>query len=479
MSDNSVPNLPEPSPSPSPPPSSPVPSIGSIGSNESSSTNVSSDGNYTELNTLKLFLQNAYEELKDNNDGNVADYIPQLAKFSPDLFGISVCTVNGETLDIGDYDKYFCLQSSSKPLMYCYARKLHGLEYVHDRVGYEPTGTSFNSFILNENGLPHNPMVNAGAIMISSLIHPEKDPADRFECILNLFTDLCGGNKALCDMSMYLSEDLHADRNRSLAYFMRQSKAFGKTKPSPSQIEDLLKTYFQSCSIQITCQMGAIIASTLANGGICPITDKQIFDTETVRDCLTLMFSCGMYDFSGQFSFEVGLPAKSGVSGCILLVVPGKFGLCVWSPPLDKLGNSVRGIELCRRLGRSGPDNLHLFRHIGRQMNNNPDAVFYMFMEAVFKNNVKRVTKYLNHIDINRSDYDSRTAMHIACSDGNIRMISLLLEHNASPNSKDRWGNTPIDDLERFIKHNEDESSENEDDDNNYSQLLTALTSGE
>jgi len=191
------------------------------------------------------------------------------------------------------------------------------------------------------------------------------------------------------------------------------------------------------------------MAGTLANGGINPITGENIFDANTTRDCLSLMYSCGLYDFTGQFSFEVGIPAKSGVAGCVMMVVPGKFGLCVWSPPLDEIGNSVRGVELCRRLSKSGPGDYHMFRHIGtsKTMEANTDVIFALFMNEIQRGNIDKVNEYMKGVDVNTADYDGRTPLHIACSEGHEEIVMLLLENGAFVHLHDRWGNSAIDDL--------------------------------
>ena len=293
-----------------------------------------------DIDNINNIVNEIYTELLSINEGNVADYIPQLANVNSELFGISICTVSGEIINIGDTNEYFCLQSCCKPLSYCISRELNNLEKVHKHVGYEPSGRSFNSFDLNNDNLPHNPLINAGAIMVSSLIEPDKEPADRFQLINKYYEKMCGNEPIGYDNTIFLSEQHHADRNISLAYYMRENKAFDKGV-GPNEISKHLDLYFQCCSITITSQMGSIIAGTLANGGVCPTTNEAVFDSEISRDCLSLMYMCGMYDYTGQFAFEVGLPAKSGVSGCLLLVVPNKMGICIWSPKLDKMGKSV------------------------------------------------------------------------------------------------------------------------------------------
>ena len=308
---------------------------------------------------LQEFLQSVYNDVKKNNTGKVADYIPQLSKVDPSLFAISACTLDGEIIQIGDSDHDFCLQSCSKPLTYCIVRELLGRKKVHTHVGYEPSGRSFNAHVLNRNGLPHNPLINAGAIMVASLLHCDEEPSERFETIKERYQEMCGNiDKIGFDNSVFLSEKQHADRNMSLAYFMRENKAFYGVI-SPNKIQEHLDLYFQCCSITINSKIGAVLCATLANGGVCPMNDTRIYSRETIRDCLTLMYGCGMYDYSGQFAFEIGLPAKSGVSGCIFLVIPNVMGVCIWSPSLDEIGNSVRGIEVCNKIVEKY--NFHIF----------------------------------------------------------------------------------------------------------------------
>ena len=412
--------------------------------------------NNSEVRELEIFLTDCYNDLKNDLSGKVADYIPYLSNISPSKFAISLCTINGQIINIGDTSNEFCLQSCSKPFSYCYARKLHGRDKVHSHVGYEPTGVSFNKNVLNKNGLPHNPMVNAGAMMITYLLHENELPSDRFNKVKTMFESISGGTKVRFNTPVFLSEKEHADNNYALAYSMRGAGSYGTPYPSASKLNRMLDLYFQICSIEITSEQGAIMAGMLANGGICPISGEQYFGTETVRDCISLMFSCGMYDFSGEFAFDVGLPAKSGVSGSIMLIIPGKFGLCIWSPALDEIGNSVRGVKICRRLSKTCSGNYHIFRHIGQinQEHTNIDVAFYSCMDAVVNNNIEKLRTFLDNVDIGRTDYDNRSLLHIACSEGHIEIIELLLEKGAKQ-CHDRWGNTPTDDFKRFLSENE------------------------
>ncbi|KAG8558639.1 hypothetical protein GDO81_017074, partial [Engystomops pustulosus] len=270
-------------------------------------------------------IDELYESAKKLSGGKVADYIPQLAKFSPDLWGVSLCTVDGQRHSVGDTKVPFCLQSCVKPLKYAIAVNDLSTEYVHRYVGKEPSGLRFNKLFLNEDEKPHNPMVNAGAIVITSLIKVMQ------------FLNQMAGNE------YFQSERESGDRNFAIGYYLKKKK--------------------------VTCESASVMAATLANGGFCPITGERVLSPESVRNTLSLMHSCGMYDFSGQFAFHVGLPAKSGVSGGILLVVPNVMGLMCWSPPLDKLGNSVRGIQFCQDLvGLCNFHNYDNLRHFAKKL---------------------------------------------------------------------------------------------------------------
>jgi glutaminase len=396
----------------------------------------------------KEVLNEIYNETRNTSGGKVADYIPQLAKVNPDLYGISFCSVEGEQINIGDHSPAFCLQSCSKPLNYCLARMLNN--NVHNHVGYEPSGREFNSFVLNREGLPHNPMINAGAIMISSLIEAEKEPSSRFEAVKEFYEKLGGGVGNIgFDNTVYLSEKHHADRNTSLAYYMRENGAFNNT-PSPNDIQDALNLYFQCCSVTLNCETAAVIAGTLSNGGVCPITNKVVIKKEIVRDCLSLMYMCGMYDFSGQFAFKIGLPAKSGVSGCMLVVIPNVGGLCIWSPRLDEMGNSVRGIECCKKLVERTNSKYHIFQGImetplgtNEQVEETETVLVQRLITAASEGNLGEIKALEERISLDATDYDMRTALHLAAADGHILVVTYLLEKGVTAYPKDRWGNTP------------------------------------
>jgi glutaminase len=413
---------------------------------------------------LKSDIENIYREIICNKNGDVANYIPQLERVNPDKLGISICTVSGQRYSIGDYNEYFCVQSTCKPINYLISLEDFSSEEIHKYVGKEPSGSRFNALMLNEESKPHNPLINAGAIMICSLIkkHLEKIPGERFENILNSWNKAVGNIKKVSfSNATYLSEKKTADRNFALAYFMREINDNKKVGfPEGTDIIEVLELYFQCCSIEITCEMMSIIASTLANGGVCPLTDERIWDCNSVKNCLSLMASCGMYDYSGEFGFTMGFPAKSGVSGAIMIVIPGVMGMCTWSPRLDKYGNSVRGIEFCRCINKIY--NFHQYNIFSegskekdkdprldqkKENNENIHTACYLASEGELE---QLQSLYIKGFNLNQGDYDGRTPLHLACCENKIEIVKFLLEKcNCDVNIFDRWENTPLDDSER------------------------------
>jgi len=299
------------------------------------------------MHDLNNLLLNIYEKFKNINDGHLATYIPELAKANSADFGISIVTLEGKTYGAGNCKKNFTLQSVSKPFTYALALEDHGREFIRSKIGVEPTGDAFNSLIeLEEQShRPYNPMINSGAIAASSFIKG-KDAIERLQRILDLFGSFAG-HPLQVDHQVFLSEKKTAHRNRAIAHLL---KHFGVID---ADIEESLDLYFQQCSILSNTEDLAMMAATLAGGGIQPITKKQVISRDYIRDLLSLMFTCGMYDSSGEWAYSVGLPAKSGVSGGLLVVVPGKMGIGVYSPLLDSHGHSIRGVKAIEELTHS------------------------------------------------------------------------------------------------------------------------------
>ena len=302
---------------------------------------------------LGAYLAALHADLSEVSGGEVATYIPELAKADPRSLGIAIAAVDGAVYAVGDCDLAFTIQSVSKPFLYGLALETLGREQVMKHVGVEPTGDAFNSTVLDEeNNRPFNPMVNAGAIAVTALVAGESYAHKR-----QIVLDVIGryvGHAVTYDEKVFISERTTGKRNRAIASLMHRAEMLkGNTK-------EILDLYFSQCSVLVTTRDLAIMAATLANGGVNPITGVRAIAEEYVHDVLTVMHSCGMYNYAGQWSYEVGAPAKSGVSGSIAAVIPGQIGIAAFSPPLDRFGNSVRAIAACKRI--AADFGLHIFR---------------------------------------------------------------------------------------------------------------------
>jgi len=284
---------------------------------------------------MQDYLAELHSRFSSLHEGEVASYIPELAKANPDWFGISVVTVDGYAYTVGDSDQRFTMQSISKPFVYAAALADRGKEAVLRKVGVEPSGDAFNSISLHhQTGAPLNPMINAGAIATTSLVAGDGAEA-QWRRIEETMAALIGHGIEV-DEAVYRSESETGFRNRAIAWML---KNFGIVEGDPMSS---LENYFRQCSILVSCRDLALMAATLANCGVHPVTGKRALPDECVEPVLSVMATCGMYDYAGSWLYEVGMPAKSGVGGGIIAVSPGKFGIAVISPPLDEAGNSVR-----------------------------------------------------------------------------------------------------------------------------------------
>ena len=307
----------------------------------------------TQNTPLHAFLQKLHARFAPLDAGGVADYIPELGRANPDLFGICVADGKGNVWEAGDTDEPFTIQSASKPFTYGLVLDIWGPEKVFERVGVEPTGDAFNSIVLDDNGRrAFNPMVNAGAIAVADLI-PGASEAERLHTLLDYFARLSGQSRVLVDLPTFISERATGFRNRAIASLMRGANIVG------TQFDESLDLYFQQCALLVTCRDLAVMAATLANNGINPQTGVRAISQDSVRPVLSVMYTCGMYDSAGEWAFRVGLPAKSGVGGGIFAVVPGLGGIAVFSPRVDAHGTSVRGVRVCEALSREY--GLHVF----------------------------------------------------------------------------------------------------------------------
>lgn len=282
-------------------------------------------------------------------DGTVATYIPELAKADPEWFGICVATTDGQVYEIGDARQPFTIQSISKPFVYGLALEDRGRDAVLEKIGVEPTGDAFNSISLAPgSGRPLNPMINAGAIATTSLIAGYSDD-DKLQRLVTLLSTYAGRPLEI-DRAVYESERSTGHRNRAIGHMLRNFDII-EGDPEPS-----LDLYFQQCSVLVNCRDLALMAATLANDGVHPRTGERALHHDHVDRVLSVMTTCGMYDYAGEWVYWVGMPAKSGVAGGIAAVLPGQLGIGVFSPRLDTRGNSVRGVAVCKELSRA----LHL-----------------------------------------------------------------------------------------------------------------------
>ena len=292
---------------------------------------------------LGSVITRAHERHRHTDDGAVATYIPELGRADPTWFGIAAMTLDGTLHEVGDSRVPFTIQSISKPLTYGVVLDELGEDAVRARIGVEPTGEAFNSITLSPvTGRPLNPMVNAGAIAAAGLSRAA-DGEGSIRGLLDAYGRFAGRPLAF-DRDVLDSERATGHRNRAIAHLLRASGAID------GDADAVVERYFSQCSVAVHAADLAAIAATLANGGRNPATGERVLSTATTQAVLAVMSTCGMYDGAGEWLYTVGLPAKSGVAGGLLVVVPGQLGLGIFSPPLDANGNSVRGVRVCRDL---------------------------------------------------------------------------------------------------------------------------------
>jgi glutaminase len=291
---------------------------------------------------LLRFLDTCLTEFSADESGTVADYIPELGKADPAHFGISLATLDGHVYEVGDSRAPFTIQSMSKPFVFALALDMLGAARVESAIGVEPSGDPFNSIRLNADNHPFNPMVNAGAITCTGLIH-EHQGDGAFEAIRAALGRFAGRELDVDD-AVHASESATGDRNRAIAYLLRTNAVI------KDDVAAVLDVYFRQCAVLVTARDIAVMAATLANRGVNPVTGEQVMTPYAIARTLSVMTSSGMYDYAGEWIYRIGIPAKSGVGGGILAALPARLGLGSFSPRLDKHGNSVRGIKVCQAL---------------------------------------------------------------------------------------------------------------------------------
>ena len=296
---------------------------------------------------VETLVHDAHEQFRSTTEGTVASYIPALADADPDLFGVCVAEVDGEVHGAGDVDHAFSLQSVSKAFVWALVCEQAGHAQVLEVVGVNNTGHAFDSVMALElhDGHPRNPMANAGAIATTSHV-VGATPEDRWDTIHAGLSRFAGRDLEL-DADVYASESAANQRNTAIALLL---ETYGRLEEDPTAVVDV---YTKQCSLLVTARDLAVMGATLANGGVNPVTRERVVSGEVSRDTLAVLAASGLYERSGEWLFEIGLPAKSGVSGGIVSVAPGKAGIGTFSPPLDDAGNSVRGRHAHALLSRT------------------------------------------------------------------------------------------------------------------------------
>lgn len=299
------------------------------------------------LPSVTEHLQAIVDSVRGQDGGEPADYIDVLKNADPDKLALAMCTTDGHLYAVGDADYEFSIQSISKPFVYALALDMYGPDEVHQHVGVEPSGEAFNKLSLDSDGRPANPLINAGAITVNQLIGGPDIPVEqRSEKLRDYFSRLAGRELAI-DQRVLESELATADRNKAFAHMLREAGTIS------DDAHDAVASYIAQCSVLVTVKDLAVMAATLANGGKQPVTGEKIVSSEAARLAQAVMVSAGMYDASGRWMVNVGIPAKSGVAGGLIGTLPGQLGIASLSPRLDKQGNSVRGVKIFRELSSS------------------------------------------------------------------------------------------------------------------------------
>ncbi len=294
---------------------------------------------------IRTAVEDAYEACKGIKDGKNADYIPYLANIDSNLFGICLCLPDGRIISVGDTDYRLGIESVSKVHTAILVLRQLGSQKLLQKIGADATGLPFNSLIaiLLENDHPSTPLVNAGAITACSLVEPVGDASAKWKAIVDNMTDLMGSEPQLIE-ELYHSESQTNFDNRSIAWLLKQ---YDRIYDAPTMSLDL---YTRQCSLGVTARQLAISAATIANDGINPVTGKPVFDARFAPQVTSLMATVGFYQHSGDWLYTSGLPAKTGVGGAVIGVMPGLFGVCAFSPPLDDAGNSVKAQAALKHL---------------------------------------------------------------------------------------------------------------------------------
>ncbi|XP_041652090.1 glutaminase liver isoform, mitochondrial [Cheilinus undulatus] len=376
-------------------------------------------------------------------------------------WGVSVCTVDGQRLSLGDWAGSLVLGEVSWPLVYGVAVDLLGSELVHRYVGMEGYSRYESPFTLTKTGIPHSPLTETGAIITTSLLQLagrlSAAEEEKYDSVLNVIRRLCNKEHANLNCSSYQSSRKDSIRLHALSFYLQEKKCF----PEKVDISAALDLMLQCTSTEITCESGAAMAASLANGGLCPLSGDQVLSPAATRSTLSMMQVAGMKDYSASFLYKTSIPAVCSSHGVLLAVVPGVLGLMAFSPELDACGNPWRAIHFCQEL--ISTFQLHSFdirtpfRQILAYRQWKAESEGYQIMNvllAAFRGDVQALRRYfLSGVDVNAVDYDGRSALHVAAAEGHTEVIRFLLENaGANPALKDRWGSSPLQEARRHNK---------------------------
>lgn len=438
------------------------------------------------FNLFKIFEQIRDTSIEDYYVGQSESkrnaYIGRRIEEDEEPFAVSICTVDGQQMGCGDFNVAFPIMEVFKPLFYACAIELNGVEKVREMVGIEPTSFDPCSFNLSRSGnknKPYNPFMDSGALVVCSMLSQFSDSSSRFNHLINQLRVAAGSRKITFSQTAFLAMKQKNLRVRAISQFIKGMGCY----PENTDPDDATNVFRQGCAIEMDCEKLAIVASTIANSGICPLTGQRWLSCNTIPELLAQLYSCGMNQFSGAWNFTVGIPAKHGQSGCLMVVVPGVMGMALYSPVVNNCGVSVRGFELLRCLTKQyrinlfdqlvfGDEEILIDEEMARHGKKSSEAdrvdelakalAFFELCNAAGLGDIDgAIACIARGAKVNNADYDGRTPLHIACSDGQEAMVELLLENGANPLAKDRWGSTPLDDARRhefaeiisFIEH--------------------------
>ncbi|KAL0968434.1 hypothetical protein UPYG_G00266800 [Umbra pygmaea] len=405
--------------------------------------------------TQKLFMKcKQLSSVKEKDSGDSTKW------------GVSICTVDGQRLSLGDCSVPCVLGEISWPLVYGIAVDQLGVDKVHRYVGMEEFSKYDSPFTLTKQGVPHSPLIETGAIITASLLQLTAsvgaEEEEKYESVLNAVKRLCNKEHANLNCTSYQSLRKDSIRLHALSYYLQEKKCF----PEAIDINGTLDLMLQCASTEVTCESGAAMAASLANGGLCPLSGDQVMSPLATKSMLSIMQIAGMNDYSRIFHFKTSAPAKASKSGVMLAVIPGVLGLLCWSPDLDCYGNSWKAVHFCEEI--ISTFQLHSFdirtpfRQVLTYRKWKAESEGYQIMNillAAFKGDLLSLQRYfLSGADMNAVDYDGRTALHVAASEGHSQIIQFLVENaGANYSLKDRWGNTP---MQEAVKHSHDNAAQ-------------------